>query len=307
MKKVLLLCAAVFLLLGQTVFAQQENQKAEFDSIKAKKELVAKHADKKKNLSEEEMNQRTREVERKLNELAAGVAAGKLGEEEAKVQLEAMDVYMLEVPNQKKESGVTILSSGSDIYLNSVWITYDSITSRWTVTGGGYWNNTNWFNDGPSFWWGYVGETKNVGGVDAVGITYYNTSGTYNTAVISSLGYVTDHNGWSDYLYNPSHGNGRYGVAFDFQDKMRVQKVGGLGPSPDDFTYYGSGFSATITYDSNFTNYNGYARTMYAHTWDTTTINSIGFSGGGGQYGVDISWSSSSNRFVVFNGSDTVF
>ena len=190
--------------------------------------------------------------------------------------------------------------------MNSVWITYDATTSRWNVTGGGYWKNTNWWGDRPGGWWGYSGETKNVGGVDSVGITYYNTSGTYNTAVISSMGYATDQNGWSEYMYNPSHGNGRYGVAFDFQDKIKLKNVCGVCYASDS-TYFGSGFSASVTYDSNFSNYNGYARTMYAHTWSDTTINSIGFSGGGSNFGVTVSWSSSSNRFAIFNGSDTTF
>ncbi|WP_199624635.1 hypothetical protein [Paenibacillus alkalitolerans] len=306
MRKVLLLCVALLLLLSQSVFAQQESQ-PEFDSVKAKKELAEKYADKmKKDLSAEELENRTRDVQRILNELAADVAAGKTTEKEAKIKLEKMDVYMLDVPKKKENEEVSILSSGTDITMNSVWITYDSATARWTVTGGGYWKNTNWWNDRPGGWWGYAGETKNMGGVDSVGITYYNTGGTYNTSVVSSLGYVTDHNGWSDYMENPSHGDGRYGVAFDFQDKMRLKNACGV-CVVGDYTYYGSGFSASVTYNSNFVNYNGYARSMYAHTWNTTTINSIGFNGSGTGFGVTFGWSSESNKFPIFNGSDTTF
>ncbi|WP_042200864.1 hypothetical protein [Paenibacillus camerounensis] len=103
--------------------------------------------------------------------------------------------------------------------MNNAWVTFDSHTNRWNVTGGGYWNDTAWFNDNPGSWWGTKGETKNVGGLDSVGITYYNTNGGYgSTSVISSLGYVTDHDGWTQDLINPSHGDGKLGVAFDFQD-----------------------------------------------------------------------------------------
>jgi hypothetical protein len=312
MKKALLFCFAMFLLLSQTVFAQQnysQDPQLGYDSVKEKKALAEKHADKKKvGLSEEELNNRTRDVQKILNELAAGVAAEKLTKEEAKLRLEKMEVYMLEEPKKKEKNDVSILSTGTDITMNSVWITYDATTSRWNVSGGGYWKNTNWFSDKPGGWWGYNGETKNMGGVDSVGITYYNTSGTYNTSVISSLGYVTDHNGWSEYMYNPSHGDGRYGIAFDYQDKMKLVSSNYVcACDAKDFVYFGSGFSASITYNSNFSNYNGYARTMYAHTWNTTTINSIGFSGGSSNFGANISWSSNTNRFPIFNGSDTTF
>lgn len=108
---------------------------------------------------------------------------------------------MLDVPKKKKKDNVTVLSSGTDITLNSVWITYDSTTFRWNVTGGGYWANTNWYADGwTGLWTGYSGETKNQGGVDSVGITYYR-------------------------MYNPSHGDGRYGVAFDYQDKLKMKNA----------------------------------------------------------------------------------
>ncbi|WP_223068319.1 hypothetical protein [Paenibacillus caui] len=309
MKKTLSLVLAFFLLLGQTVFAQQENpqnQKPEYDIVKAKKELAEKYADKKKSyLSEEEMNKRTREVEKVLNELAADIAAGKKTKEDAKNILEKMEVYILEEPEQ---NDISILSTGTDLTLNPVMMTFDSNTSRWTLTGGGYWKNDNWFYDKTGVWWGYVGETKNMGGVDSIGITLFNTGGSYKTSVVSSLGSVTDHNGWTVYMYNPSHGDGKYGVAFDYQDKIKLTKVDSFGPyDSSDFTYFGSGFAASVSYDSNFVYYNGYARTMYAHTWDTTTINNIGFSGSGGQYGVTVNFSTSSNKFLIFNNYDTTF
>lgn len=295
---------AMCLLLVQTVTAQGSNDEA-YDVTIAKQALAAKHVDKRVyGLSKEEMDKRTKEVERTLNVMIAEVAAGKKTERELKTTLEKMGVYMLET-QEEDSTNATISSVSTNIHLNKVVITYDSVTARWSVAGGGYWTNDDWFADTP-FSWLYVGQVQDIGGYDSVGITFYNTSGIYNTRVVSSLGYVTDHDGWSDWLYNVSHGDGSLGVAFDYQDKAKSISHCLICTSQH-FTYYGKGFSATVTYDSNFANYNGYARTMYAHTWKSTSINSIGFSGGGGQFGVTVGWVNEAHNFLIFNGADTSF
>ena len=272
-----------------------------FDIVKAKKMLVEQHKGKAINLSEEEKNARTRMIEKKVAKLVAHNASLS----EINANMNALGVYLLETP-KNNNSEITPLSQGSDVTMNAPIIIYDPYTSRWTVTGGGYWKNTNWFNDITNVWVGYIGETKNVGNYDSVGIAFYNTSGTYNTKVISSYGYWTDHNGWTGESYNPSHGDGRYGVAFDYQDVIKLQRLD-LWIDPEDVTYLGNGFAASITYDSNFTNYNGYARSFYVRTWSKAKINSISFGVSGKQFGVNFNISDAQNSFQVFSGSDTTF
>lgn len=302
-KKTFLFLFSLLLTLNVGSLASANEDLMETTHVEAKQELADKYIHLRKNLSEKELEQRTLDVQRELNVIASDMAAGKKTEKEAKLELEKMDVYILETPEY---TDITPFSSGSDITMNAVMITYDANTSRWTVTGGGFWKNKNWYNDRPGGVW-VGGQTKNVGGLDSVGVTLYNTSGSYSgVSVVSSLGYVTDHNGWNDWLYNPSHGDGRNGIAFDFQDKMRLSSSC-TSCSKEDFTYFGTGFSASVTYNSKFSNYHGNARTFYAHTWNTTTINGIGFSGGSGSYGVTINWSSTSNKFSIFNGSDKSF
>lgn len=204
-----------------------------------------------------------------------------------------------------ENNDIVLMSQPSDVTLNQPIISYDSQTNHWIVTGGGYWRNTSWFNDVNNIWWGYIGETKNVGNYDSVGITYYNTSGTHNCTVLSSYGYWTDHNGWTEESHNPSYGDG-LGVAFDYQDIIRRKKWGGW-VDPADTTYLGDGFAASITYDYNFVNYNEYARTFYVHTWETAQINSITFGGHGTTFGVNISITNSRYSFKAFNDSDAHF
>ncbi|AEE97785.1 hypothetical protein [Mahella australiensis] len=203
---------------------------------------------------------------------------------------------------------MTPLSEPADAIHNAVSIYYDSGASQWVVSGGGWWTDDNWYYDKNWAWIPYYGKTHNVGGLDSVGIAYNNTYGTYNANVVSSMGYMTDQNGWSTTSYSPSHGNGSYGVAFNIQD---VQKYKRNPPIPyvysTDIAYKGKGYSALIRYNSNFSNYHGNARVFYAHTWNTCNINSLTFGYGSGfEFGVNISFSNS-NGWRIFTNSDTRF
>jgi len=287
----------------QSSFAAENTQADYFDIVAAKKTLAKDHLDKlNSNLSEKQIEDRVYEIQRTLNKLASGDGdANKLEN-----QLLTNNVYKLEVPEE--ELLVSPLSQGSDIILNKVIIMYDSKTGYWFVAGGGSWRTDNWKNDAPEFILPLVGSSKNVGGMDAIGVSYFNTSGTYNASVIGSLGYWHDGEGNSVESSNPSAGDGKYGVAFEFQDKVTV-KSNNL-PSPIveyELSYMGYGFSATITYDSNFENWNGKARTLYAHTWVNTEISSITFHGNSNTFGADVNFSNQSNKFWIYNGADTNF
>lgn len=268
-----------------------------FNVVATKKALVAQYKGNAVAMSEEEKKARTHLVEEKLANLKISGAS----DEKIETEMNALKVYKLNTP---EDTIFTPLSQGSDVTMDKPEIYYDSLARQWIVSGGGHWNNKNWFYDFLNIW---PSNTKNVGNFDSFGITYYNTSGSYNTAVKSSYGYWTDGNGWYVSTYNPSHGDGKYGVAFDFQDVAKIINPNELYIDPEDVTYLGSEFFAIITYDSNFTNYNGYARTFYVHTWDNAIINSITFGVSGKQFGIDISISNVEHSFKIFNGSDSVF
>jgi hypothetical protein len=280
---------------AQSTLAQSDQQS--FDSVKAKKALVEKHKDEfDPSLTGEKKQKHDQDVQLLLNKLSSGEGDPATIEKE----LKKLKVYKLEMPQDP-----VALSQPSDVYLNAVDIYSDASTGNWHVTGGGYWSNRNWFSDAPSFFLPSVGDTKNVGGFDSVGVTYYNTSTTYNATVVSSMGYWHDGvgNNWSS--TSPSHGDGKLGVAFDYQDKVRVTYAD---PWTTEVEYEGTGFSATITYSASFADYNGKARTFYAHTWKSTNISSITFKGDtGGTFGADIQFSTSENKFQAFNNSDTNF
>jgi hypothetical protein len=299
MKKLFVMLSVISMLtlLAQGVLAAPDSNESTI--VQAKKALVNEFKHEFiANLTEAEINKKDYAIQLLLNK----AASNEIPKSEIDKQLESMKVHKLVLP---QEESIGILSQPSDVSLNAVSIYYDSSTSRWHVTGGGSWSNNNWNNDHNGWFIGYVGESKNIGGYDTVGITYYGTGGTYNTSVKSSMGYWHDGagNNWSS--YTPSHGDGSLGVAFDFQDQVYIQSIDIWG-NPT-VRYRGFGYAATVTYDSNFVNYNGKARTFYGHTWNSTSIDSVSFSGSGSTFGVNINFSSTSNRFPAYNNSDTNF
>lgn len=175
--------------------------------------------------------------------------------------------------------------------MNSVIIAYDQGNEDWIVTGGGYWINTNYLNDAPIV---LVG-SANVGGMDAIGFALMNTSGTTPT-LLSCSGYVHNGFGGSIDLYNPANANSSNGLVFQFQDY--VEKI-----DPFDSAYMGYGFAAQGVYSLNFYQYNGQARSYYAHSWNKNHINSIGVS----TTGITVSWTNSAYGWEVYNTSDTNF
>ncbi len=295
---VICLCTLVISLLGSASFAQPA-----FDITKAKQDLTNRYKSNYIPMSPEEVKIRAEMIDRQLCKL---IAEGK-SQIEIDNAMKANKLYKLEVPTNSN-SGMIPLSAPNDAICNSVSIYYDSGASQWVVSGGGWWTTDQWFNDRNWIWVPYIGETHNVGGYDSVGIAYNNTSGTYNTSVISSMGYITDQDGWGESSDSPSHGDGSLGVAFDFQDKQKYTRspVNPVVYSYD-VAYQGKGYSALIRYNSNFANYNGNARVFYAHTWNTCNITNLSFGAGSGfTFGVDIDFSTS-NGWKIFTNSDTSF
>lgn len=295
---VICLCTLVISLIGNSSFA-----KPNFDIVKAKTDLVNRYKSNYTPMSPEETKNRAEKIDRQLCKL---IAEGK-SQIEIDKAMEINKIYKLEVPADFS-SGITPMSEPNDAICNPVSIYYDSAASQWVVSGGGSWTSDQWFNDRNWIWVPYTGETHNVGGYDSVGIAYNNTSGIYNSSVVSSMGYITDQNGWGEFSSSPSHGDGSLGVAFDFQDKQKyIRSPISLQIYSYDVAYQGKGYSALIRYNSNFANYNGNARVFYAHTWKTCNITNLSFgSGSGFTFGVDVDFSTS-NGWKIFSGSDTPF
>lgn len=209
--------------------------------------------------------------------------AGIIDFETAYAELEKMGVYAID--NGESEE-VMPLSSPAAVTINRVSVVYDAAQAQWVVSGGGYWNNdAAWKAD------------SSMSGYDGIGIKFYNTSGVYNSRVLYSSVYYSDGGSNEARHSNPNVSNGKEGTYFEYEDRYIS---GGLFGSD---SYLGKHFSATIVYDKNFSNYHGYARAQYTHTWGSAVITSVGVGTDSFQIGI----SNVQNSFTCFSSGETVF
>ena len=191
-------------------------------------------------------------------------------EREAKSSYEILEEYLnangAYIYNMESSALESYAVGSTDVNMRTVLMVYDSVDNKWLVTGGGHWKNANYLEGIPKISV-YTG-AKNIGGFDAVGFEFVDTSGTIPT-LLSSSGYIHDGNGNGTILYNPSNGNSKHGVVFQYQDEAYYSSnLKGIG-------YMGYGFSAQGIYNDDFEYYNGCAKSYYAHTGKNGSIESF--------------------------------
>ncbi len=207
-----------------------------------------------------------------IDEINKKILLGEINEDDGYSQLESLGVYLLEMPVESSlctpTSTNTVYSSDrpspSDLELSTVSLTYDGPTGQWTLSGTGSWIGDSWKKGAVHFEYYETGETVNVGGYDGVGIVLDDTSGSFDGDLVRSSLYFNGNR-----TSNPSSNDIEHGAFFLFQDYFEC--VSGTMDVPN-LQYYGSSFVVSLTYSSEFTNYNGYARIQYIHTWGTSHI-----------------------------------
>lgn len=246
------------------------------------------------NYSEEEINQL-------LHQFATSNYAPEYEQE-----LNRAGYYVYSRPAEDEEQ-IMPMSDGSAVNLSGVTIMYGS--GKWALIMGGYWTNLSKISSdmseaGP--WLGfYEGATRNCGGVDAFGFVFYNQSGPMPVTVDSS-GFIHNGEGTQIDLYNPSIYQSDKGIMFEYQDYIQCTKY--KSPYSYDWNYMGYGFSAIVHYNSSFENFHGRARSVYCHTWKSTSISKLNFSASKSSFNLGIEFSNNESRqFTIYNGSDTVF
>ena len=150
-------------------------------------------------------------------------------------------------------------SDSSDVRLSAPNIYYVTTGQYWYVTFSGYWATDEWRNEIEQ-------GSANIGGRDAYGVYFRNTSGTFNSAITDSYLRIS----------NVGGGNPRYtetlssvgvndedGFYFELQDRIVNN------------TYQGEEWYGWCIYDNNFGSYSGYAYAFYVHTYNDCVISSI--------------------------------
>ena len=303
MKKVLgmFLSLAMILTFGNiSTFAEEA---AGSDIVRAKQQLARIHSDEfianfKDTAEYVQRNER-------IVKLVCKMQAGVLDPNAACSELESMGIYKLETVDPEQNTTIVPASEPANIKMNDVTTLYDSYTGRWLVGGGGYWQDDSaWLDDVPLNFFPTVGQSLNVGGYDGVGVKLYNTSGTYNTRLIESYAYYTAGDPTEYYNYNPSISDGSKGAYFQFQDRAIVTATTGFYSS---YKYVGRNFSVMLVYDSNFSNFSGYARTQYTHTWSNAQISQVSFGANGTSPTFEVTIQNANNSFNIYSSGETRF
>jgi hypothetical protein len=251
----------------------------------------------------------------KKQDIYTAFFSGEMDVDTAVEKLEKLGVYALpssiEAYKAEKKAELTTYSSPTALEYNNVTIYYDSYDDTWELGAGVWWTNDSWLDDVPYSFLPYVGQEYEVGGLDGVGITLYGTSGSFKGCVLEDTWLYVSAGGGN--LATTSHsptGNidSKYGVFHEFQDYAQLVSLSGASGT---YIYYGKHISVFAKYNSNFESYNGRARLQYVHTWEDTSIASVGvnFEGSNNSVaaGFEIEFTTEKNKFNTLSPGETAF
>ena len=205
--------------------------------------------------------------------------------------------------NDDVENQVSPISAPTDIELYDM-IVRDEGDDTWLVVFFGHWknlsaissDNTRWFNP-------QEGDHHNIGGLDMVGFRFYNVTGpTPNIkkayARIEANSYDCDE---TQILTNPCILDEREGIAYQYQDYLVCTKR--HSPFTYDWAYMGRSFDVVAEFDDSFEEFHGQVRGVYAHSWNDSSVTSVGLS----TSGFSIGWSTTSHHFEMYSAYPKVF
>lgn len=214
-------------------------------------------------------------------------------EEDTGEKLARMIAYGVDynaIENEMEKHGIFLLntvdadtpvqtSSDDGLILISPTIWHDSSADEWIVVGGGYWQNNNWKSHVNWWEWFIGGNLIEVGGRDAIGIVFSDTDSNEDLSKILRLEcslYLSDDNGWSRYSNRmPFPGRSTVATIIEFQPGIYDSTNHLLFMDKNNWKYRANRFSIYIRFNSDFENFTGTAKTVYAHTWGNTGISYI--------------------------------
>lgn len=194
-------------------------------------------------------------------------------------------------------------SSNSDITLYKPTLSYLTSTSSYSIYATGKLPSSAIKDELSSFslWYPSVGDTKNVGGVDAMAFLISNTSGSTSGLAVKS-GYGKLAGKGSKISTTLATADDRYGAGYTVQDIITVTSVSNyVIASSYKYEYNASSISSQVLYNSNFSKYSGNVKFYYNHTWDNTRVNSIGLSASGISFG----WNDKSDQWTGYSYART--
>lgn len=196
--------------------------------------------------------------------------------EEKEAFLKDLETYHFKT---KTDNSAQLASTLNDVELYKPDIWYNAYENTYTVHGMGHWVNNDY--DAPSWmwWYPYEGQKITIGGVDALGIYFHNTPSPNPSGVAIVDGWGTFNNGLSnwDNAEVLATSNDCIGGGYKYQDYIEITDVtNNVFWVNIEYRYSAQNFHCYLNYNSNFANLNGDAKFYYSHTWDDTSVNSVG-------------------------------
>jgi hypothetical protein len=198
---------------------------------------------------------------------------------------------LTKVSSEVADEVTTLDSTHADVDWYNMTIFHDGHEGNYLAKASWNWRNNNFTKDET-----IICVTNNIGGHDGVGIRFSGGDMRIIGKSAQAWGNTAVNNMGNDFgnMTVPHSEVGEYGVGFKAQDKGRKMKsdTGGCIDGKYDFNMYSG--TVTITFEAlngckNVQMYPG-----YAHTWDSTGINSIG----AGPWSFSVGWSTTSDRWI---------
>lgn len=193
-------------------------------------------------------------------------------------------------------------SEPTDVIMNTCEVLYNITKDQWIVKFIGNWKSIDPISDEVHVWFNpSEGDTMNVGGYDAVGMVFYDTSGGSPKKIDSYATIRSSDTVTSSTSKNPDTYDDSYGVIFRIQDYIICRKNTSI--FTYEWDYVGAIFETSMTFDSSFENFNGKAKGLYVHTWKSSSVTSIGV----GWINFDLSWVPEDYSFSCYSNTAVEF
>lgn len=311
MKKVVSLLMCVIIMIMSTLSVNAADiSKSNVDVVSEKKELRASCIANNERAKVQTMDPQEREE--KIHDIFTTFFSGEMDVDIAVSRLEELGVYALQSTiDEYRRVREAQRSSPTVMNYNNVTVFYDVYDDTWRLGAGVWWSDNSWLDDVPYALFPSVGSVFEVGGLDGLGITLYDLSGSFaGCTLVDTWLFVTAGGGNLSTTTHSPTGNidSKYGVFHQFQDYAQIVEMNGLTAT---YMYYGKHMSVFARYSSEFENFHGRARLQYVHTWNNTSISSVGvnFEAGADSVGAgfEIGFTKQTNKFETFCPGETLF
>jgi hypothetical protein len=190
---------------------------------------------------------------------------------------------------------ITLATNGtSDVYLYTPSMSYDRYVGHYVMAATYTWNSCSHSWGSEPCWTNDKNSSGNIGGYDGFALkTYPRPISRRDQGITTS----NNCNSVTGNYYQPSTG-GSYGVSFKLQDTVSNSSAKCAGTYYRNNMHFAS-MSETFDFQTNCVGVQIQTESILAHSWDTTSLTSIGINVGKDGAGFSVSWQTTGHQWQV--------